>query len=259
MKILLLAFTLMVAAKLDAQTISVVKNDGSLKEVYNVLKTDTAIREGEYTRLVGGRALSPIVAGYYHNNLKDSLWQYFYSNVLIGEGHYKNGEKVGIWTGYTRGFERLKYDFSKDSLITYIPAKLDSTLLFRPITTNSAVSLDRWPIYINGMATFTLLLMKNARYPALALEANKQGEVILTFTINEHGTAGNYRIKNKIGYGIDDEVLRVMKQLDGAWVPGTVKGKPVAVECEMPFLFEINPPANVVHRPNQIVVTAISR
>jgi hypothetical protein len=52
-----------------------------------------------------------------------------------------------------------------------------------------------------------------------------------------------------------------MKQNNGAWVPAILKGKPMAVECEIPIVFELNKPMDLPHRPNQLVIraTGVSR
>lgn len=63
-----------------------------------------------------------IAMGYYHNKLKDSLWQYFYSDtIVVAEENYKKGVKNGFERNYsTFGPIILEEKFYKNG-------KLDST------------------------------------------------------------------------------------------------------------------------------------
>jgi TonB family protein len=261
MKIKLLALALIATIKVNAQTKQVesYNKDIDKTEVYMVSGIDTGSKEGAFKQYQGiGKVIS--TDGYYHNNLKDSLWKYYYREDLVAEGHYKADKKTGVWTGYTRGFERLKYDFTTRELLLYVPATIDTVQTFRAISSSADTIFDRRPIYINGMLGFANNLLRQIRYPAIARESNKVGEVIIAFTIDEEGNATNFTVKKKLGYGLEDEVLRVIKQNDGVWVPAILKGKPVAVQCEIPILFELGDPDNSIrYKPNQIIIRATKR
>ena len=253
MKLKLLALSLLVAAKMYGQSKMVTSNQYGRNEVYYVSENDANIREGKYGRFTGGVNPIPIVEGFYHQNLKDGTWS-FYSGggALVAEGKYKEGKKVGVWTGYTRGFERVKYDFTDNQLLAYIPAGTDTVFLVK--AANSTAAIERRPVYINGIPTIVAFLSRNIRYPAVARENRKQGEVIVNVLIDESGHAVDYNISKPFDNQIDEEVLRAFKLLDGEWLPGFVKGKPVATVVEVPVVFEINKPDNTPHKPNQIII-----
>jgi TonB family protein len=256
MKIYLLALISLIGSIACGQTKEVKGYANGGIEKYFVLKSDGKTKEGEYKLVGGGTNALPMAEGYYHNDLKDSVWKYYSEGSLVSEGRYKSGMKVGIWTGYTRGYERLKYDFDKEEMLTYIPALLDTIQVFKTVAPAVSGSvLERRPIYLNGTQTIAAFLMRKIRYPAMAREAGKQGEVIVSFIINENGNATDYKIENKLGNGIDEEVLNVFKQLPGDWVPGRLNNKTVAVQCEIPLVFEINKPRDAPHQPNQIVIS----
>lgn len=257
MKPKLLALFLLISVGVKAQTKQVSHSDYFIgqKEVYNVLTANKTVREGEY-KLFGTNGKGTLwVEGYYHNNLKDSTWKYYSQGQLASEGQYKNGGKTGVWIGYTRGFERLKYDFDKQQLANYVPNPLDSVQQFSIINAMGADTiLDRTPIFINGMAAFKLMAQRNIRYPFMALGSRAQGEAIVTFTIDEKGTPGNYAVKTNLGYGLDAAALKGIEQIGGEWVPGTIKGKLVPVQCEIPVLFAISSDRNVYIKPNTVLI-----
>jgi TonB family protein len=193
-----------------------------------------------------------MVEGFYHQNLKDGAWSFYSGGALVAGGNYKEGKKVGVWTGYTRGFERLKYDFTENRLLAYIPAGTDT--VFAVKSANTTALVERRPIYINGTPTMAGFLSRNIRYPAVARENRRQGEVIISVLIDEDGCATDYIVTNSFDKQIEEEVLRAFKLLDGEWTPGFVNGKPVATVIEIPVLFEINKPDDTPHKPNQIII-----
>jgi antitoxin component YwqK of YwqJK toxin-antitoxin module len=125
MKFKLIALALFAALNVNAQTKQISQNVIGGVETYSVLNDNNEIREGEYKLFSGGANPLPVNEGYYHNNLKDSLWKFYSRGVLAYEGNYKAGEKAGVWTGYTRGFERLKYYFKTQKIFIYVHPAID--------------------------------------------------------------------------------------------------------------------------------------
>lgn len=257
MKFKLLALALLAALSVQAQKKTVTRNENGRSEKVTVSDKDKNILEGPYVRYANNSKV-PIIEGFYHNNLKDSVWRFYNRNNVVAEGRYKNGEKVGVWTGYTRGYERLKYDFTTGQLVAYTPAAIDSSIHFKPVDNSVTATLERNPIYINGVQYFSDYFNSNVRYPSEALVNGKQGEAIVIFTIGASGVAGNYHLQQKLGYGMGDELLRVLSTMDGVWIPALINGKPAAAEAQVSVLFEINPPEDKAYKPYQIRVTAMS-
>ncbi|MFD0766422.1 TonB family protein [Mucilaginibacter lutimaris] len=255
-----LLFSLVVFTTLagNAQTKKVTHSDfkTSFKEVYYALKSNDKIREGEYKAYnTVASSSSLLVQGYYHENQKDSVWTYYSASKVVAQGQYKDGKKVGVWIGYTRGFSRLEYNFDTNELANYVPTMLDSAQQFNVIKPAGLDTvLDRAPIYINGIATLNRVIQETIRYLSLALSERKQGEVIVTFTIDENGSPGNYTVKKKVGFGMDDAALNAVQKVNGEWVPAVIKGKRVAVECEIPILFAMSTGETIYARANQIVI-----
>ena len=71
-------------------------------------------------------------------------------------------------------------------------------------------------------------LQKNLRYPEMAKELNIQGKVYVEFIVDEEGRIINAKIKKGIGYGCNEEALRVMNIVPKG-TPGYMGGKAVKV------------------------------
>jgi protein TonB len=81
-------------------------------------------------------------------------------------------------------------------------------------------------------------LKKNKRYPGKAIEANVEGKVFVSFVVDEKGKVGRAKIEKGIGYGCDEEAIRVINSLPN-WKPGKYKERAVKVRLRVPFVFKL--------------------
>ncbi|HAK78126.1 MAG TPA: energy transducer TonB [Runella sp.] len=88
---------------------------------------------------------------------------------------------------------------------------------------------------INGLRTF---LMNNLRYPSQAQRSNVQGRVYLSFTVEPDGSLSNINVTRGVGFGCDEEAVRVMKLMP-KWKPGKQSGRAVRVKFNMPIVFTL--------------------
>lgn len=79
-------------------------------------------------------------------------------------------------------------------------------------------------------------LSQNLRYPSAAQRSNVQGKVFLSFTIETDGSLSNINVIRGIGFGCDEEALRVMKLMP-KWKPGKQSGRAVRVKFNLPIVF----------------------
>ena len=93
---------------------------------------------------------------------------------------------------------------------------------------------DVMPSFDN-MAAF---LQRNLKYPTMALSADVSGKVIVNFIIDEEGKIEKATILSGIGYGCDEEALRVIK-LMLKWKPGIKNGKPVKATFNQAIVFRL--------------------
>lgn len=63
-----------------------------------------------------------------------------------------------------------------------------------------------------GRRQFKKYLAENMRYPEQALKNNVEGKVTIQFTVGTTGQVSDFRVIRGIGYGCDEEVIRLIKQ-----------------------------------------------
>ena len=81
------------------------------------------------------------------------------------------------------------------------------------------------PNYPGGYSALWKFINKNVIYPEAAKKHNIAGEMILSFTVNKDGTLSKIKVKKKLGYGLNEEVVRVLKMCR-KWNVALVDGKP---------------------------------
>lgn len=69
------------------------------------------------------------------------------------------------------------------------------------------------PRYSGGSSAMKEFLSKNLKYPQEALDHKIEGAVIVTFKINGLGEVFDVAIKKGIGFGCDDEAVRIVSLL----------------------------------------------
>ena len=242
MKLILSLIAITISANLFAQTKEITNWDSYLgiKEKYHVLESDKNIKEGAYTAYtISDDKL--ICKGYYKNNLKDSIWNYYSRlNKLAEFGKYLNGEKVGVWNAYDSNDDlEVQFDYTNKKLLTYNRSKSDTAnRQYYVINGNDTLKtfLSRPPIFLDGEGKY----VPGIHYPQVAREKNIQGKVLVAFTIDLNGKTSNFRIKKSLGYGCDEEALKAVKNsLSGDWLPGLLNGNAVIIDYEVPANFSI--------------------
>ena len=79
-------------------------------------------------------------------------------------------------------------------------------------------------------------IANNIQYPDEAVEEGVNGTVRVKFTIELDGSISNIQIVQKLGYGCDEEVIRVLKRMP-KWTPAKLNGKFVRSYFIMPVSF----------------------
>ncbi len=69
------------------------------------------------------------------------------------------------------------------------------------------------PEYPGGKEEFRKFILENLKYPSLAIEKKIQGIVYLSAEINDHGDVLNVRIEKGLGYGCDEEAVRLINSV----------------------------------------------
>jgi len=202
---------------LFAQATKEIKDKKTL-EVYHVLKSDHKTMHGKYER--SWYAGNIRTRGYYNNGVKDSIWEYY----------SREGE---LEQKYDYTHHVLVYDDNKK-------APLPGNSMIIKGTDTVLVKLDRDPIFIGGVTQLFSLLSEKIRMPGEAVDAGISGTVYISFVVDSSGKVTHQKIKKGIGYGCEEEALRVVKEYLTDWIPATVHGTPVSVVYTMPLKFVVH-------------------
>ena len=80
-------------------------------------------------------------------------------------------------------------------------------------------------------------LMENIIYPEEAAYCYLEGTEVVEFTVTTEGNLQDFKIINSVCPKIDQEVILVLSQTNGMWVPGIKNGVPANMSMEIPFTF----------------------
>lgn len=94
------------------------------------------------------------------------------------------------------------------------------------------------PNFPGGDSARIAFIKNNLRYPDTAKMYYVEGTVYTSFIVEKDGSLSGFRILRGIGWGCDEEAIRVLKLMP-KWTPATRRGKPTRVQMNMPIRFEI--------------------
>lgn len=83
----------------------------------------------------------------------------------------------------------------------------------------------------------------NIKYPPMAIEAQIEGTVVVSFVINKDGSVVDIKVLREPGGGCGKETTRIVKMMNRMakkWTPGKQRGKPVRVRYNLPVKFKLN-------------------
>lgn len=98
--------------------------------------------------------------------------------------------------------------------------------------------VEQMPEFPGGQSAMMQFLSKNIQYPQQAKEAAIQGKVFAEFVVDNNGELHDIKILRGIGYGCDQEVIRVLKLMP-KWKSGRMNGKAVSVRFRLPVNFKL--------------------
>lgn len=232
---------------------------------YRVAKVDTVSKAfvGEVNDFwANDKVMIKII--YDLNGNRDGLIKVMDSNGSIKlTGQYSSGEKSGNWEINKR--KPVLIDFNSKK--TKSNPTIDSLEMCLTIKENFSVSqyirksdypdiyslisksrsyhnnkegmftvVEERPYFPNGMQALGQFISAYIKYPEEALKNNVKGQVIVEFTITADGSTTDFKIVKGLGYGCDEEAIRVLKLLPD-WVPGYQHGKPVRTKFKLPITF----------------------
>lgn len=108
-----------------------------------------------------------------------------------------------------------------------------------PPSKNPKDTPDVMPKYPGGEEAMIDFLVKNIKYPEKAMKDSVQGKVFVQFKVDKDGSIKEIKLLRGIGYGCDEEAVRVIKMMP-KWEPALKDGKPVQAEMALPIKFKLS-------------------
>ena len=141
---------------------------------------------------------------------------------------------------------------SKFKVLTVVPAAILLTIVIAVSTAdvlNASGSqskesykiysvVDVMPGFGGDNSTLSNYLSTNIIYPKEAAKQGIQGRVYVSFVVEIDGSVSGVRILRGVNSLLDQEAVRVVEAMP-KWTPGTVEGKAVRVEFNLPIQFKL--------------------
>lgn len=90
---------------------------------------------------------------------------------------------------------------------------------------------------------FLTYVFNTIKYPKAAKDNKVEGTVIASFDVDEKGRIGEVKILRSVGHGTDEEVERVllnMNDLSEKWIPAQKDGKAIKAKVTLPVKFALS-------------------
>ncbi|BDD08770.1 hypothetical protein FUAX_12020 [Fulvitalea axinellae] len=197
-------------AKVPANALwSIIENDRIIINQWNA--------QGEQTVTKG----NGIYSGYYPNGkLKET-------------GTLNRGRKTGTWRGYyTNGNRFYEEVYENNNLISGQSFDIEGA----PEEYKVPYSL---PIFKTGLKDFYSYVNEKLKYPKNAKKMRIQGPVYVKFSVSPQGAVENPTIVKGIGFGCDDEAIRLIEKTSGKWASALHKGKEISYDMTLPIVFKL--------------------
>lgn len=216
----------------------------TIKEIYQVLKTDKSVKDGYYKYYRGDKL---ITEGFYANGSKDSVWKTFGYNkdkdIVVATRWYNHGKRTGKWEFTdSKGLADWSYDFATQTA-NYIQARKENdSLRFYSQSENGYwinTAFDRNPIPLYSKSAWVEYLIHNLYYPQKAMDAGEQGIVTVAVLADENGEATDYSILTSPAISLNDAALEIVKGFSPEFIPAQKNGKAVKVQYRIPVAFSL--------------------
>ena len=99
-------------------------------------------------------------------------------------------------------------------------------------------SVEQMPRFPGGEEELMKYISDNIKYPAVAMENNVQGRVVVQFVVTRDGSIGEVKVARGKDPDLDREAVRVVKTLP-KFIPGKMNGQAVNVWYTLPITFKL--------------------
>ena len=192
---------------------------------------------------------------YYWSGQENNNGEFYILNMRNGEFEGSTYESNKLRVRAVRNYDidnttTLKKSFSFQSMADWTQGKYKTTFFAgiaspktkAPISEGSKSEIftvvETMPEFTGGQSKLSEYLASNIKYPAMARENGISGTVHVSFVIEDNGSLSNITALNRLGGGLTEEALRVVKMMPN-WTPGKQNGKVVRVQCTFPINFKL--------------------
>jgi TonB family protein len=164
-------------------------------------------------------------------------WDEYYEGrddkMIIHAGLIKDGLFEGKWTGKSlNGVLKYREIYKNGKCINGVAYwEKDSTTYENPSEPAE---------FKGGMYGFANFLERNLNYPSIAQRSNVSGKVYVQFVVCTDGTLCDYKVLKSVGFGCDEESVRVLQASSGKWKPGKQRGKAVRSKFTIPINYQLS-------------------
>lgn len=100
---------------------------------------------------------------------------------------------------------------------------------------------EKMPVLRGDMKGLQKYLKEQLRYPPAAIAQGVAGTVFVGFTVQSDGSVADARVLKGIGYGCDEEALRIVRAMP-PWEPAMQSGRPIPMPYSLPIRFQLTEP-----------------
>ena len=155
------------------------------------------------------------------------------TGAVMEEGVVKNGMKEGRWTAkYPDGKLFYEEEYEEGTLRTGTAHYTDGSISYQDAP-------EQQPEFQGGARSMYQFLASNIRYPPDAARRGVAGRVLVSFVVCQDGTVCDINANSTLGYGLEEEAVRIIKKMNGKWEPGMQRGKAVRVKYNLPISFQL--------------------
>jgi periplasmic protein TonB len=115
-----------------------------------------------------------------------------------------------------------------ETIVTIAPKEEDGVVL----------NVSEVAKYEGGNLALAKFLQKNLKYPIEAAKSGVSGKVYLSFVIDKFGKISDLKIDRGIGFGCDEEAMRVVSLMPN-WKPAHQNGNKVKSKFTLPIVFQL--------------------
>jgi hypothetical protein len=141
------------------------------------------------------------------------------------------------------GLQSQEIDASHQDKVD-VQMKEDVSQLSEVIVTAMGIAKDdqaepvmKWAEPEGGRKAYDAYLESNVKYPEEALKNKIKGKAGIEFTVGTDGSLSDFRVFKKLGYGCEDEIIRLVKG-GPKWKPTTEDNKPVESTVRVRLRFD---------------------